>query len=96
MRFVGFFGVFFVSKQLSYILFFLRTSASTQHSTKYFAEPVRDGRLKKILQIGDIPEGAGKESLAMESQEQRKCTPSKKTQTQEDKQKQNRQHHKKW
>lgn len=85
-----------MSKQLLSMLLYVRISASMQHSTKYFTGTVRDSRLKKILQMGDKPQGTGKESLAKERHEQRKCTPLKKPKTQENKQKQNRPHHKKW
>lgn len=65
------------------MLFCLRVSSSTQHSTKYFTETVKDsqlrGRLIKYLQVGDVPEGTGKESLEMESHKQRKNTPPKKS-----------------
>lgn len=63
--------------------FCLRVSSSTQNSTKYFTETVKDSQLRerliKYLQVGDVPEGTEKESLEMESHEQRKSTPPKKS-----------------
>lgn len=81
------------------MLFCLRVSSSTQHSTKYFTETVKDSQLRerliKYLQVGDVPEGTGKESLEMESHEQKKKHPPKKK-VNKTPQKQNRKHRKKW